>query len=89
MDHKGFIEFFQHFVDTDELIGQFTEEQTIILAKQAQAHEQMANALKAAQAQAANAAQMQRNAQLSQQQAPAGGNPSAPPAPEAPPQGAQ
>lgn len=72
MDHDGFIEFFKLIYDNDELLGQFDERQTVLLAQQAQKHEQMKQALAMAQAQAANAAQMQQNAQMSQQQA--GGN---------------
>ncbi len=75
MDHQGFIDYFQEIHDNDELLGQFNEEQTITLAKQAQAHEQMLQALQQAQAQAANAAQMHRNAAMSQQQAPVGMSP--------------
>lgn len=90
MDHQGFIEFFKMIVDNDELLGQFNEEQTVMLAQQAKQHEAMASAVAAAQAQAANVAQMRNNAQLSQQQAPVagtalpspqGGAPGAPPAP--------
>jgi hypothetical protein len=78
MDHQGFIEFFQHIHDTDELAGQFSQEQFIALAAQAKKHQQMAEAMQAAQSQQANASQMQRNAQMSQQQAPMGGAAPAP-----------
>lgn len=65
-DHAGFIAFFQHFHDTDELMGQFSQEQIGLLAIQAKKHEQMMQALKAVQAQANNAAQMTRNASMGQ-----------------------
>ena len=73
-DHQGFLDFFQHIHDTDELLGQFSEEQTIALAQQAKKHEQMLAAMQAAAAQAANAAQMQQNSINSAQQAPVGQN---------------
>lgn len=85
MDHQGFLDFFKMIVDNDELLGQFNEEQTVLLAKQAKQHEAMASAVAAAQAQAANAAQMRTNAQLSQQQTPVAG--AAIPAQEAAPVG--
>jgi hypothetical protein len=77
MDHQGFLDFYQMVYDNDELLGQFTEEQTIELARQAKRHEQMMQAISQIQAQAANAAQMQQNAMMSQQQAPTGMNPNA------------
>lgn len=76
MDHQGFIDWFKMFHDTDELLGQVNEQQTLDLAAQAMKHEQMAKAIAFAQAQAANAAQMQANAQQSAQQAPVGSAPS-------------
>jgi hypothetical protein len=78
-DHEGFLAFYEHFVDTDELIGQFSEEQTLALAAHAKRHEQMAQALKQMQAQAANSAQMQRNSAQSQQQSAPGLAPQATP----------
>lgn len=75
MDHKGYIDYFQYIYDNDELLGQFDEKQTILLAKQAEKHKQMMEALEAAQAQAANASQMRQNAAMSQQQAPVGMSP--------------
>lgn len=74
MDHQGFIDFWQHIHDNDELLGQFNERETLMLASQAKRHELMAMALKQQQAQAAAAAQMQNNAAMSQQQAPVGMN---------------
>ncbi len=75
MDHDGFIAYFQEIYNSDELLGQFNEQQTIALAKQSQAHEQMKKALQDAAAQQANAQQMRTNAQQSAQQAPPGMNP--------------
>lgn len=72
-DHQGFIDFFQHIHDTDELAGQFGQQQFLALAKQAKLHEQMMGALSSMQGQANNANQMQQNAQQSQQQAPMSG----------------
>lgn len=65
-DHQGFIAFFQHFHDTDELMGQFSHEQIALLAIQAKKHEQMMQALQSVQAQQANAQQMSRNASMGQ-----------------------
>jgi hypothetical protein len=75
MDHEGFINYFKMIEGDDELLGQFNEEQTIALAKQAMKHAQMMKALQEMAAQQANASQMQRNAAMSQQQAPVGMNP--------------
>lgn len=71
-DHEGFIAWWEMAKQSDEILGQFDEQQTMALEAQAQQHAQMLQALKAMQAQQANAAQMQRNASQSQQQAPAG-----------------
>jgi len=70
MDHQGFIDWFQMAHDDDQIIGQFDQQQTIALARQAKKHEQMMQALKQQQAQQANISQMQMNSQLSAQQAP-------------------
>jgi hypothetical protein len=75
MDHQGFMDFWEMIKGDDQLLGQYNEEQVMMLARQAQAHAQMMQALAQVQAQAANAAQMQRNAAMSQQQAPAGMSP--------------
>lgn len=71
MDHEGFIGFFDMIVKNDDLLGQFNEEQTVLLAKQAKEHERMLMALKQMEAQKANAQQMRQNAAMSSQQAPA------------------
>ncbi len=70
MDHEGFIAFWEHFKESDELLGQINEEGTIAMEKQSQGHAQMAQALQAQQAQQANANQMRQNSSMSQQQAP-------------------
>jgi hypothetical protein len=77
MDHEGFLAFYKHIHDEDELLGQFTPEQAMQLARQAKLHERMMAALQQMQAQAANARQMQLNAQMGAQQAPV----ATPPAP--------
>jgi len=84
MDHEGFLAFFEMIVNNDELLDQFNERETLLLAAQAKQHEAMASAVAAAQAQAANAAQMRNNSQLSQQQAPVAGTPTAPQGAQAP-----
>lgn len=76
-DHAGFIAYWQEIYNSDELLGQFNEQQTIQLAAQAKAHEKMQMALEAQAAQAANVQQMQMNQQQSQQQASPGVNPNA------------
>lgn len=79
MDHQGFIDFVDMIQGEDELLGQFNEQETIQLELQKRKHAQMMEAIQFAQAQAANAAQMQQNAAMSQQQAPVGQNPMANP----------
>jgi hypothetical protein len=68
MDHQGFIEFWEYCKGNDEILGQFNENQTMLLERQARVHAQMMQALQAMQAQQANANQMQMNAAQSQQQ---------------------
>lgn len=82
MDHEGFIAYWQEIYNTDELLGQFNEQQTIQLAAQAKQHEKMIMALQAAAAQSANVQQMQMNAQQSQQQTAVG--PQTAPKPQGP-----
>lgn len=89
-DHEGFIQWWEMAKGDDQILGQFNEEQTLLLEAHAMKHAQMLQALQAMQAQQANAAQMQRNAAMSQQQSPAGMNPMAagaggPPANAGPP----
>lgn len=92
MDHEGFMNYFQEIFNNDEILGQFNEQQTIMLAKQAKQHEQMLQALEQMQAEQANAKQMQNNAATSQNQAPVGMSPfqgsGGPGGPAAPVQGA-
>ncbi len=86
-DLQGFLTFFQHIVDHDELLGQFNEEQTVRLARKAMEAQQLMQALKAQQAQVANAQQMSMNASMASSptpqgagQAQASGQQAAPPA---------
>ena len=81
MDHEGFINWFQMVLDNDDLLGQFNEDQTIQLARQAKIHQQMMQAMAEMQAQQANVQQMRNNAAQSQQQAPVGMNGNAQPVP--------
>jgi hypothetical protein len=67
-DLQGFVGYVQHIMDTDELLGQFNEQQTIALARKMQEAMQMMQALQEMAAQQANAQQMQNNAAMSQQQ---------------------
>jgi hypothetical protein len=67
-DLDGFIQYVQYVFDTDELLGQFNEEQTILLARKMQEAQQMSQALKEMASQQANARQMQNNAAMSAQQ---------------------
>lgn len=84
MDHQGYLEYFQEIYDNDELLGQFSEQQTIMLAAQAEKHKKMLAALEEMAAQAAVSNQMRSNAAVSgAQQSPAGMNPMA--SGEAPP----
>jgi len=63
-DLQGFLDYFNHIVDSDELLGQFSNEQTIKLAKKAQEAAAMLQALQQQQAQQANQQQMQMNASM-------------------------
>lgn len=77
MDHDGFLKWFDHIYNTDELLGQFSEQETVSLAQQAQKHQMMKVVLKQMQAQAQAAQQMQANSAAGGQQAPVGANPMA------------
>jgi hypothetical protein len=72
-DHEGFLQLWEEFKNNDELLGQFNEQQTILVEVQARKHAQMLQALQAQQAQLANTQQQQMNAQQSGQQAPIAG----------------
>lgn len=63
-DLQGFIDFFNHVVDHDELLGQFNEQQTIALARKAQEAAAMMEAVQQQQAQQANQQQMLTNASM-------------------------
>jgi hypothetical protein len=63
-DLQGFLDFFNNIVDHDELLGQFSVEQTVALARKAQEAQAMLEAMQAQQAQVANASQMQANASM-------------------------
>jgi len=67
-DLQGFVEYVQAIIDNDDLLGQFSEQQAIALARKQKEAAQMAEALKEMAAQKANAQQMQNNAAMSQQQ---------------------
>lgn len=77
MDHQGFIAYFEEIFGSDELLGQFDEEQAKALAVQANKHKEMLAALDSAAAQQANSSQMRMNAAQSAEQAPVGTNPMA------------
>jgi hypothetical protein len=63
-DLQGFLDYFQHIVDNDELLGQFNEEQTLTLARKAKEAEAMLAAMQQQAAQQANAQQIQTNSGL-------------------------
>lgn len=87
MDHEGFINYFKEIFDNDELLGQFSEQQTIMLASQAQKHQRMLAALEQMAQNAAVSNQMRQNAAMSSQQAPTGMNPMSGSQPALPPGG--
>lgn len=81
-DLQGYLDLFEHFMSEDEILGSYSEEQTIMLAKKAKEASQMLEALQAQAAQAANAQQIQTNAGLTTKptQLPGGGQSQPPPA---------
>lgn len=79
MDHEGFLKLAQEFEDDDQLNGQMTTEQMILIRAQAQRHAQMMQALQQLEQQQRNQQQMQINAQAAQ--------PTQAPSPQATPQG--
>lgn len=80
-DHQGFIDFFQHIMQTKELLGQFPPQSMLILKRQMLKHQQMLHAMQQQAQQQKNMMQMQMNAQAATGQ---------PPTPQGPPQmGAQ
>lgn len=64
-DLQGFINYFQHIISDDQILGQFSEQQTILLAQKAKEAQAMLDAMKAQAAQAANQQQIAMNANLS------------------------
>lgn len=64
-DLQGFLAFAENIINDDDLLGQFDEQQTIMLAQKMQEAQQMLEALRQIEAQQANSAQIQRNAALS------------------------
>lgn len=72
-DLQGFLDYFEYILKHDEILGQFNEQQTVLLAQKAQQAQQMMQAMQAQAAQAANAQQMQVNSAMAQ--APQGGGP--------------
>jgi hypothetical protein len=71
-DHTGFIAYFDEIFKTDELLGQFNEDQAKALYAQYLRHQEAAAAMQSAQAQSANSNQMSQNQQQGQMQAAAG-----------------
>jgi hypothetical protein len=67
-DLQGFISYVDYIMEHDELLGQFSQDQTIKLAQKQQEAAQMLQALEQMSAQQANSAQMQRNSQMSMEQ---------------------
>lgn len=67
-DHEGFVAFVDMFIKDPELNGQMTPQQMAALQLHARKHAEMAQALKAIEAQKANAGQMRRNAAMSAEQ---------------------
>lgn len=73
-DHEGYIKYFEYLTSNPQILGQYSQEEVLVLAQQAQQHAQMQQALEEQAAQMRNAQQMQMNAQMSANQAPAGMN---------------
>jgi hypothetical protein len=76
-DHQGYLALWEEFKNSDELLGQISQDQTIACEMQARKHQQMAQAMQAQQAQQQNVDQMRMNATNAQNQAPTGLNPMA------------
>lgn len=70
MDLQGFVAYAQEIMDSDELLGQFNQQQALALAAKQKEAMQMMEALKQMAAQQANSQQMQRNSQQSMEQVP-------------------
>lgn len=65
-DLQGFLDYVSYVMENDELLGQFSNEQTVLLAQKAQEAQGMLQALQQQAAQAANAQQVQMNTAMSQ-----------------------
>lgn len=65
-DLQGFIEYVDHIVDNDDILGQFNEEQTIKIVMKQREAAGMLQAMEQQAAQQANAQQVQTNAGLAQ-----------------------
>jgi hypothetical protein len=63
-DLQGFLDYFNNIINTDELLGQFSEQQTVQLALKAREAESLLSALQQQAAQQANAQQMSMNASM-------------------------
>lgn len=80
-DIQGFIDWFDQVMKTDELLGMFDQDQTVLLFKKYQDAKAMAQAIAAQQAQFANQQQVAMNAAMSTgaaQPVPAGNTPNNP-----------
>ncbi len=80
-DLQGFVGYFEHIMKHDEILGQFSEQQTISLARKAMEAQQMLQAIQAQQAQVQNSQQMQMNASMAAPTPQGAGQSAAQPAP--------
>ena len=71
-DLQGFITYAQYIIDNDDILGQFSPQQAIMLASKQQEAAQMQQALEQMQAQTAVTNQMRSNSQQSMNQVPVG-----------------
>ncbi len=79
-DLEGFLKYFEHIIKHDELLGQFSVEQTKRLAAKAMEAQQLMQAMQAQQAQVANQTQMMTNASMATPSAQGAGMAAAQPA---------
>jgi hypothetical protein len=86
-DLQGFIDYWQYIEANDELLGQFSEQQTIQLFQKVQEAQAMMQAIQAQQAQVANQQQVTMNAAMAQPTPQGAGAAAAAPQPQEPPQG--
>jgi hypothetical protein len=63
-DLAGFVAYFEHVMEHDEILGQFSEAQTVALAKKYQEAQALMQALQAQQAQVANVNQIKQNSAM-------------------------